>query len=248
MRRSTARHGRMITGAAAFTTLVLCLGGAAPALAATTQVKPVKDPLASVRTKALTDITAYGKRLSVVLHPGASTAALSPDELFALHAAGVLEGVALRDDRVAVSRAKTRKAVLAAVSSAQRTLSVASLQLAVSTAAEAHLAADSQIGDDAATLSDQATTVAAAGADTTEVTDALAAVSADLESAQADESATVGDVLDLDAAASTAALKAAAATALSDLGVVDQDISDATDDLAAAQAAYDSLAGTADGS
>jgi hypothetical protein len=242
----------MITGAATVATLVVCLGSATPALAAgKTKAKPVKDPLASVRKKALADVTAYGKRLSVVVKAGAVSTALSPDELLALHDAGVLEGVALRDDRVAVTRAKTKKAIAAVVASAVRTVSVASLQLAVTTSAEAHLAASNQIGDDAATLSDEATTAAAAGSDTTDVTDALNALSIELESAQGDESTTVSDVMALDVSANAAALKAAAVNAARDLGLIDQDISDATDDLATAQSAYDDLsaaAGSGDGS
>jgi hypothetical protein len=242
----------MITGAAAVTTLVLCFGSATPALAAgKTKAKPVKDPLASVRKKALADVTVYGKRLSVVVKAGAVSAALSPDEVLALHDAGVLEGVALRDGRVAVTRAKTKKAIAAVVASAQRTVSVASLQLAVATSAEEHLAAGNQIADAAATLSGEATTAAAVGSDTTDVTDALDALSIDLESAQGDESTTVSDVMALDVSANATALKAAAVNAVSDLALIDQDISDATDDLATAQTAYDDLAaatGSGDGS
>jgi hypothetical protein len=252
VRRSPARHGRMISGAAALTTLVVCLGSATPAMASgKTKLKPLKDPLASARTKALADVTVYGKRLTLVLRAGAVSSTLSPDELLGLHDAGVLEGVAVRDDRVAVTRAKTKKAIAAAVSSAQRSVSVASLQLSVATAAEAHLAAGNPFGDDAATLSDDATTAAAAGADTTDVTSALDALAIDLESAQGDESTTFSDVLSLDADATSAALKAAAVSAVSDLSLVDQDISNANDDLAAAQTAYDGLSagdGSGDGS
>jgi hypothetical protein len=252
VRRSTARHGRMITGASALTTLVVCLGSAGPALAAAKpKVQTAKDPLASVRKKALNDVTVYGKRLTVVLRVGAVSTLLSSDELLALHDAGVFEGVALRDDRVAVTRATTKNAIVAIVTSAQRTVAVAALQLTVATSAETHLAAGTSIGDDATTLSDEATTVAATGSDTTDLTDALDTLSIDLESAQGDESTTVSDVMTLDVAATAAALKTAATNAVSDLALVDQDISDATDDLAAAQTAYDALSagdGSGDGS
>jgi hypothetical protein len=252
VRRSTAQHARTMTGAAALTTVVVCLGGVAPALAAdkTAKLRVVKDPLASVRSKALSDLTVYGKRLSVVLHAGAVSTLLSGDEVGSLHDAGVLEGVALRDDRVVVMRAKTKKAMTAAVSSAQRTVSVGSLRLLLATAAETHLAAGNAISDESVTLSDEATTAAANGSDTTSVTDALDAVTIDLESAQGDASIVVSDVLDLPAAATAAQLKAAVTTGNDDLALVDQDVSDATDDLATAQTAYDDLApsdGTGDG-
>ena len=241
MRRSTARHGRMITGTAAMATLVVCLGSATPALATAGQQSKVRDPLAGARTKALSDLTVYGRRLIVVLRAGAASTALSADETLDLHDAGVFEGVALRDDRVAVSRARTKKAIATAVSSAQRTVAVASFQLAAAVSAEAHLAVGDPLGDDAATLTDEATTAAAGGADTTDVTNALDAVSIDLESAQGDEATTVSDAMTLTATASAAALKAAATTAVNDLALVDQDVSDATDDLATAQTAYDAL-------
>ncbi|MDX6227967.1 MAG: hypothetical protein QOI76_1357 [Frankiales bacterium] len=235
----------MMTGTAALTAVAVCLGGATPAFAAgrakPAKLKAVKDPLASLRSKALSDLTVYGKRLSVVLHAGAVSTVLTDAEVGALHDAGVLEGVALRDDRVAVTRAKTKKALAAAVSSGQRTVSVASLQLLLTTAAETHLAAGNTIADAAATLSDEATTAAADGSDTTGITDALDAVTIDLESAQGDESIVVSDVLDLAANATVEQLKAAVTTGNDDVALVDQDVSDATTDLATAQAAFDDL-------
>ena len=161
--------------------------------------------------------------------------------MLGLHDAGVLQGVALRDDRVAVARARNRKAIASAVAAGSRTLRVAGLELSVSLAAETHLAASSDINDAAATLSDDAATAAAAGDDTTDVTDALDNVSVDLESAQGDESTAVSDVMSLDNAATAPALAAAAAASVDDLATIDQDVSDATDDLSLAQDADDAL-------
>ena len=73
------------------------------------------------------------------------------------------------------------------------------------------------------------------------MTDALDDVSVDLESAQGDEATAVDDVMTLSNAAAAADLKAAAAVALDDLATIDQDISDAQDDLALARAAYTDL-------
>jgi hypothetical protein len=230
--------------------LALCCGTASPAIAAphkaatheadTHKAKP-KDPLAGARTKAIRDITVYGKRLAVVLKAGSASTLLSADELGSLHDAGVLQGVAQRDDRVAVMRAKGKKQIVAAVAAAARTVQVAGLELNVSVAAETHLAAGGDVSDAVATLTDDATTAAAAGDDTSDLTDALDDVAVDLESAQGDESSAVSDVMTLDNAATTAALKAAAANAGDDLALIDQDISDADDDLATAQSADDDL-------
>jgi hypothetical protein len=247
VRRSTApghRYGRLVGGATALTTLALCCGSTTPALAApktTTAHKVVKDPLAGARKKALADVTVYGKRLSVVLHNGAVAAMLSSDDELSLHDEGVLQGVALRDDRVTVMRVKTGKALAAAVAAASRTVLVAGLELKVIAAAETHLAAGDPLEDAMATLSDEATTAAANGDDTTDLTDDLASLSTDLESAQGDESLAVSDVLELAPSASAAAVKAAAAAGVDDLAVIDQDISDANDDLALAQSDYDAL-------
>src|SRR3954469_22694125 len=99
--------------------VALCCGTSAPPFAAGHKAKP-KDPLAAVRAKALRDITVYGKRLAVTLSAGAGSTLLSTDERLALHDAGVLQGVALRDDRVAVARAKKRNVIAAAVAAASR--------------------------------------------------------------------------------------------------------------------------------
>ncbi|BEP14443.1 hypothetical protein acdb102_27540 [Acidothermaceae bacterium B102] len=244
MRRGTptSRSRLIAAGVTAPLVVALSCGSAAPALAASHTAKP-KDPLAAVRAKALADLTVYGKRLAVVLKAGAGSTLLSADEVLGLHDAGVLQGVALRDDRVAVDRAKNKKAIAAAVAAGSRTLRVAGLELSVSLAAETHLAASSDISDAAATLSDDATTAAAAGDDTTDLTDALDNVSVDLESAQGDESTAVSDVMSLDNAATAPALAAAAAASVDDLATIDQDISDATDDLSLAQDADDALSG-----
>lgn len=250
MRRGT-HPGRLITGAAALTTIVVLGAGTTPALAATK--KPAKDPLASVRTKALSDITVYGKRLTVVRHTGAASTVLTADDKLSLSDLGVLQGVSQRDDRIAVARARSRKAIAAAVSAAQRTVAVGSLELTVTTSAETRLAVGNPLTDDAATLTDEATDAAANGDDTTDLTEDLDNVTIDLESAQGDEATAVSDILTLGSAATAARLKAAASTASEDLDLIDQDISDATDDLAAAESAYDDLTsgtdpGTGDGS
>jgi hypothetical protein len=220
--------------------LAMCLGTASPALASGHKAKP-KDSLAKVRAKALRDITVYGKRLAVTLKAGATSAALSQDEVLGLHDAGVLQGVSLRDDRVSVARARNKQAIAAAVAGASRTVRVAALELSVSLAAEAHLAAGNSISDAATALTDQATTAAAAGQDTSDLTDDLDSLLVDLESAQGDESGAVSDVMTLSNSASAADLQAAAAASVSDLATVDQDIADAQNDLTLAQVACDSL-------
>ena len=244
MRRGTptSRSRLIATGITAPLIVALTWGGAAPALAAGHRAKP-KDPLAAVRAKALGDLTVYGKRLAVVLKGGAGSTLLSPDEVLGLHDAGVLQGVALRDDRVAVARAKNNKAIAAAVAAGSSTLRVAGLELSVSLAAETHLAAANDISDAVATLSEDATTAAAAGDDASDLTNALDNVSIDLESAQGDEATAVSDVMSVDNAASAATLAAAAATSLDDLATIDQDISDATDDLSTAKDADNALSG-----
>ena len=242
VRRATATSRRRLVAAAVAAPLVVALtcGSAAPALAAGHKPQS-KDPLAAVRAKALADLTVYGKRLAVVLNAGAGSALLSSDEVLGLHDAGVLQGVALRDDRVAVARARSRQAVAAAVAAGSRTLRVAALELSVSLAAETHLAPATDLSDAMAGLADDATTAAAAGDDTSDLTDALDDVAIDLESAQGDESSAVSDVMSLDNVATVAALAAAAADAVDDLATIDQDISDATDDLGTAQDAEDAL-------
>jgi hypothetical protein len=225
VQRGTTHH-HLFAGAAAATTLVLCVGTATPALAGQKPHKVVKDPLASVRAKG---------------HAGATSTVLTSDEQIALHDAGVYAGIALRDDRVAVMRATTKKTIANVVAAASRSVAVSGLQLTVITAAETHLAAGNAISDAIATLTDEATTAAANGDDTTDVTDALAAVSVDLESAQGDASTAVTDVMGLSATATAADLKSALGARGDDLATIDQDIADATDDLAAAQSSYDEL-------
>ena len=240
MRQGHTRSRLAGAALAAPLAVALCCASAGPALATGHAAKP-KDALAGVRAKALGSITVYGKRLAITLNAGSTSTTLSSDELLALHDAGVLQGVALRDDRVAVLRAKNKKAIAGAVAAASRTVQVASLELSVSLAAEAHLAAGNDIAVAASALAAQATTAAAAGEDTRDLTDDLDSVSVDLESAQGDESTAVSDVMALDNAAAAANLTAAAAASVDDLALIDQDISDAHDDLGLASGDYADL-------
>lgn len=251
MRPSTARSRLTTTALTAPLAIALCCGTASPALAtvhkATARSTAPKDPLASVRAKALSDLTVYGKRLAVTLKAGAVSTVLSSDEQLGLHDAGVLQGVSLRDDRVAVARARNKKVIAAAVASASRTLKVAALELSVSVAAETHLAAGDDVSDAADALSAQATSAADAGDDTSDLTDALDDVSVDLESAQGDEATAVSDVMSLDNDAAATDLTGAAAVSVADLATIDQDVSDAQDDLATAQGAYTDLSSSDNG-